>query len=82
MSITIILSDDYEEMIQIKDLQDMANFCNPNAKGALVKCCLIAAGLLDMKSSLCLEEQLKSRLGSGLWLNSWANLPQVRSITN
>jgi hypothetical protein len=60
----------------------MADHCNPVARGALVKCCLLAAGLIhlgeeDKTRLTTLASQLEQRLGSGLRLELWSDLPQA-----
>ncbi len=70
-----------EVLLQICSLTDMADHCNPVARGALVKCCLLAAGLIRLgeeedKTTVTLASQLEQRLGSGLRLELWSDLPQ------
>ncbi len=69
-----------EVLLHICNLTDMADHCNPVARGALVKCGLLAAGLIHLgeedKTSLTLASQLEQRLGSGLRLELWSDLPQ------
>ena len=78
MSITIVLTGDINEVVKIENLSDMINHNNPNAKGALIKCCLLASGVIkSLDSAESFGDQLMSSLGSGLWLNTWAKLPQV-----
>ena len=76
----IILLDG--QTIELSRLSDMADYCNPNARGALIKCCLLAGGLVDMECDGAkggsLANQLEKVLGSGLKLEPWSNLPQVR----
>jgi fucokinase len=70
-----------EVLLQICSLTDMADHCNPVARGALVKCCLLAAGLIHLgeedKTTVTLASQLEQRLGSGLRLELWSDLPQA-----
>ena len=44
LNITIVVSGDIDEIVVVADLSDMLNYCNPTAKGALIKCCLLASG--------------------------------------
>jgi fucokinase len=64
-----------EVLLRIGGLSDLADHCNPVARGALVKCCLLAAGLLRLDETP-LADQLHQRLGSGLRLELWSDLPQ------
>jgi fucokinase len=70
-----------EVLLHISNLTDMADHCNPVARGALVKCCLLAAGLIRLgeedKTTVTLASQLEQRLGSGLRLELWSDLPQA-----
>ncbi len=70
-----------EVLLHISNLTDMADHCNPVARGALVKCCLLAAGLIHLgeedKTTVTLASQLEQRLGSGLRLELWSDLPQA-----
>ena len=64
-----------EAILRIDSLADMADHCNPVARGALVKCCLLASGLVTLEGA-ALGGQLQQRLGSGLRLELWSQLPQ------
>ena len=70
-----ILLDD-GELIFVKTRSDLDNHCSPTAKGALVKCCLLAAGVLELDSGDTVAAQLVSRVGAGLRLELWSALPQ------
>ena len=65
------------ELLQVRGLEDMADHANPGAPGALVKCCLLAAGLVDLNLS---DKQFRDRLaricGGGLKIELWSDLPQ------
>lgn len=65
-----------EVLLSIDRLSDLADHCNPVARGALVKCCLLAAGLVSLNRPIPLPDQLRQRLGSGLRLELWSELPQ------
>ena len=67
---------DEGEVVFIRSHSDLENHCNPTAKGALVKCCLISAKLLSLESNDSVQVQLKNILGSGLRLKLWSELPQ------
>jgi fucokinase len=63
------------------ELSDLADFGTPQAPAALLKVCLICLGIVDMKSSLCLAEQLQragagdTLGGIGIELSSTSNVP-------
>ena len=75
LGITLCLA--HGEELQVSRSSDMADYANPTAPGALVKCCLLASGLCDPALE---EEQFQSRLakllGGGLRLELWSDLPQ------
>ena len=73
-NITITL--DNGNQIQVDNLCNMKDYCNPGAQGALVKCCLIAARLVDMETDCSLDKQLEVVCGSGLDVCLWSDLPQ------
>lgn len=60
-------------------LSDLADYCQPRAEGALVKCALLGLpGLLDAGSATPLRDQLAAALGSsgvGLEIETWSLLP-------
>ena len=65
------------ELVEVRGLEDMADHTNPGAPGALVKCCLLAAGLVDLNLA---DQQFRERLakicGGGLKVELWSDLPQ------
>ena len=65
------------DTLEVRCLADMADHTNPGAPGALVKCCLIAAGLvhLDLPDKK-FQEHLARICGGGLRIELWSDLPQ------
>ena len=65
------------DTLEVRCLADMADHTNPGAPGALVKCCLIAAGLvhLDLPDKK-FQERLARICGGGLRIELWSDLPQ------
>ena len=73
--ITISLAEG--ESLVIKCLDDMLDFCNPTAPGALIKCCLIATGIIDMSlPDKLFTDQMMKICGNGLKIELWSDLPQ------
>jgi len=65
------------ELLEVRGLEDMADHTNPGAPGALVKCCLLAAGIVHLNLP---DKQFRERLarvcGGGLKIELWSDLPQ------
>ncbi|XP_025115275.1 L-fucose kinase-like isoform X2 [Pomacea canaliculata] len=57
------------------ELSDMENYFQPHAPGALVKAAFVCCNMIDLNSSMTLQEQLKSSYGGGFEVQSWSNLP-------
>ena len=73
--ITIKLDNGKE--VTVSKLEDMLDHCNPTATGALIKCCLIAAKILDVsEAGGSLESQLSALCEGGLEISLWSDLPQ------
>ena len=70
------------ETIRCEKMADLADHNTPHAPAALLKCALLAIGILDMSKSETFVEQLDRcpGLGSigrrGLEIRSWSDLPQ------
>ncbi|XP_077567412.1 L-fucose kinase isoform X2 [Stigmatopora nigra] len=56
-------------------VEDLADYCQPNAPGALLKAACVCAGVASPSSSEPLESQLMSRWGGGLEIHAWSALP-------
>lgn len=61
--------------LMCRDLEDLQDYCQPHAPGALLKTALICTKVVDLCSQKTLREQLKERLGGGLELYTWSRLP-------
>ncbi|KAM9377155.1 L-fucose kinase isoform 2-T2 [Pholidichthys leucotaenia] len=56
-------------------LDDLKDYCQPHAPGALLKAVCLCSGLVSLSSDRPLTEQLGLRWGGGLELHSWSELP-------
>ena len=54
----LVLSSDQFEPLIITSLDDVMNYNNPSAPGALLKVALVCAGVVRKDSKLDLEQQL------------------------
>ena len=63
-----------EEKILCKSLKDLSDYAQPMAPASLCKAVLIIAGLIDLTSQQPLEKQLE-KIGGGLEIETWSNLP-------
>ncbi|TWW75472.1 L-fucose kinase [Takifugu flavidus] len=58
-----------------ESLDDMRDYCQPQAPGALLKAVCVYSGLVSLSSSQSLRDQLMDCWGGGLELHSWSLLP-------
>uniref|UniRef100_A0A8C7Z030 L-fucose kinase n=1 Tax=Oryzias sinensis TaxID=183150 RepID=A0A8C7Z030_9TELE len=58
-----------------ESLQDLKDYCQPHAPGALLKAVCVCSGLVSLSSQDPLEHQLMQRWGGGVELHSWSELP-------
>ncbi|KAM4572851.1 L-fucose kinase [Odontesthes bonariensis] len=56
-------------------LDDLKDYCQPHAPGALLKAVCVCSGLVSLSSQDSLRHQLMQRWGGGLELHSWSELP-------
>jgi len=56
-------------------LDDLRDYCQPHAPGALLKATFICAGIVHVGSKLSLREQLLHAFGGGFELHTWSELP-------
>ncbi|XP_066875647.1 L-fucose kinase isoform X2 [Kogia breviceps] len=56
-------------------LDDLQDYCQPHAPGALLKAAFICAGIVSVHSKLSLSEQLLCAFGGGFELHTWSELP-------
>ena len=68
-------TDDFEPVI-CSELSDFQDYCQPLAKGALLKTVLLYTKTIRLDSSLTLAEQLKEKIGSGIEITCRTDLPQ------
>ncbi|XP_034031807.1 L-fucose kinase [Thalassophryne amazonica] len=58
-----------------ENLDDLKDYCQPHAPGALLKAVCVSSGLVSLSSQNPLENQLMEQWGGGLELHSWSELP-------
>uniref|UniRef100_A0A669DFA5 L-fucose kinase n=1 Tax=Oreochromis niloticus TaxID=8128 RepID=A0A669DFA5_ORENI len=56
-------------------LDDLKDYCQPHAPGALLKAVCVCSGLVSLTSQHPLGHQLMERWGGGVELHSWSELP-------
>ncbi|XP_035859406.1 L-fucose kinase [Sander lucioperca] len=56
-------------------LDDLKDYCQPHAPGALLKAVCVCSGLVSLSSQHALGDQLMQRWGGGVELHSWSLLP-------
>ncbi|XP_058500712.1 L-fucose kinase [Solea solea] len=56
-------------------LDDLKDYCQPHAPGALLKAVCVCSGLVSLTSQHPLGHQLMQRWGGGVELHSWSSLP-------
>ena len=83
------LTDEDDDTVILSKPSDILDYNDPSAPGALVKCVLLAVGLVDLNSSLSLSQQIQNAIhptaldhsatkdgGVGIYIRSWSTLPQ------
>uniref|UniRef100_A0A672YRT1 L-fucose kinase n=1 Tax=Sphaeramia orbicularis TaxID=375764 RepID=A0A672YRT1_9TELE len=58
-----------------QSLDDLRDYCQPHAPGALLKAVCVCSGLVSLSSQHPLGDQLMERWGGGVELHSWSLLP-------
>ncbi|KAM4734310.1 L-fucose kinase [Anableps anableps] len=61
--------------IVCENLDDLRDYCQPHAPGALLKAVCVCSGLASLSSQHPLGHQLMQCWGGGLELHSWSELP-------
>ncbi|XP_053126958.1 L-fucose kinase isoform X2 [Hemicordylus capensis] len=61
--------------LQCRELEDLRDYCQPHAPGALLKAACVCTQVVDLPSQRSLREQLAERWGGGLELHTWSRLP-------
>ncbi|KAM6223797.1 L-fucose kinase [Rhynchocyon petersi] len=67
--------DETAMKIVCRSLDDLKDYCQPHAPGALLKAAFICAGIVRDCSELPLDEQLLDAFGGGFELHTWSELP-------
>ncbi|XP_076989103.1 L-fucose kinase isoform X1 [Tamandua tetradactyla] len=67
--------DEMAMKIVCRSLDDLRDYCQPHAPGALLKAAFICAGIVQVRSELSLSEQLVCAFGGGFELHTWSELP-------
>ncbi|XP_040592823.1 L-fucose kinase isoform X2 [Mesocricetus auratus] len=58
-----------------RSLDDLQDYCQPHAPGALLKAAFICAGIVHIHSEIPLREQLLHSFNGGFELHTWSELP-------
>nr|CAB3247406.1 L-fucose kinase-like [Phallusia mammillata] len=64
------------QTIECLTTDQMSNYFQPQAPGALLKACCVLAGIVDPESTETLQNQLMSKFGGGYELQTWSQLPR------
>jgi len=75
IELLILAATSHHFHIVCKELNDLADYSQPNAPGALIKACFCAAKLVDINGTETLAQQLMSSYGGGFQVESMADLP-------
>ncbi|XP_032983432.1 L-fucose kinase isoform X3 [Rhinolophus ferrumequinum] len=67
--------DEMAMKIVCQSVDDLQDYCQPHAPGALLKAAFICAGIVSVHSKLPLSEQLLRTFGCGFELHTWSELP-------
>lgn len=62
--------------VDINSIDDMKDYCQPAAPGALIKSALLALNIVDITSDKSLKDQLKEKVGGGLEIAMNSILPK------
>ncbi|XP_048578770.1 L-fucose kinase [Nematostella vectensis] len=73
--VLVINAGDHSTRVVCKKLEDMADYSQPHAPGALGKACFFATNLLTIPSTQSLANQLKERYQGGFEIHSRADVP-------
>ncbi|XP_072492684.1 L-fucose kinase isoform X2 [Notamacropus eugenii] len=58
-----------------QNLEDLQDYCQPHAPGALLKAAFICAEIVQLRSPESLQTQLHHGFGGGFELHTWSDLP-------
>ncbi|ELW63024.1 L-fucose kinase [Tupaia chinensis] len=67
--------DEMAVKIVCRNLDDLQDYCQPHAPGALLKAAFICAGIVSVRCEIPLSEQLQRTFGGGFELHTWSELP-------
>ncbi|XP_006878926.1 PREDICTED: L-fucose kinase [Elephantulus edwardii] len=67
--------DEMTMTVVCRSLDDLKDYCQPHAPGALLKAAFICAGIVNLCASLSLGEQLLHAFEGGFELHTWSKLP-------
>ena len=79
-----IVEDDPDDTVFLSKPSDLSDYNDPTAPAALVKCVILALGIVEVGSALSLPQQIQRAIpsaagesrGVGLYIRSWSTLPQ------
>jgi fucokinase len=71
----LVLVGSSTQRLVLTELDELRNYTQPQAPGALLKAAFCCAGIVNMDESASLAEQLQTRYKGGFELHSWSNLP-------
>ena len=61
--------------LTLASYDDLADYNQPQARGALLKTALFCSGVIERDPDTDLKKQLSNKYGGGLEIQSWSNLP-------
>nr|XP_042133636.1 L-fucose kinase isoform X3 [Peromyscus maniculatus bairdii] len=67
--------DEMTMKIVCQSLDDLKDYCQPHAPGALLKAAFVCAGIVHVQSATPLHEQLLHSFNGGFELHTWSELP-------
>lgn len=70
------LPGSHRSQVDINSLDDMKDYCQPAAPGALIKSALLALKIVDLSVNKTLQEQLMEKVGGGLEIAMTSVLPK------
>ncbi|XP_033113326.1 L-fucose kinase-like [Anneissia japonica] len=75
--ISLVLKSNYSPSVALECnlLDDLQDYNNPQAPGALLKAAFICAEVVAFPSDVSLSDQLQSRYGGGFELHTWSDVP-------
>ncbi|EDQ91540.1 uncharacterized protein MONBRDRAFT_15021 [Monosiga brevicollis MX1] len=74
--LVLVLVGDPDEVLELTELEQLRNYTQPQAPGALLKAAFCCVEAVDLDDPRPLREQLLAKFGGGFELHSWSHLPQ------